>query len=88
VGCGAYKDQIAILSGIISDLRVQNRELHDRNLAMAGDAADRYHRLKLTEQAHLNTGVIDGIIPRNEAAVDDDVILDEFMSGFTGGFMS
>lgn len=71
-----------MLMGIASDLRAQNKELHDRNLAMAGDASDRYHRLKLTEQAHLNSGVIDGVMPRDAVMVDEDAVMDDFMNGF------
>ena len=87
LGCSARADEI-------SHLREQNRRLFDqidqlesKLLSMAGDAAERYQRLRMTEVAHMQAGVMDGAVPLNQVRDVDpgDSFVDDFMSTFGKG---
>ena len=67
------------------DLMEQNRVMQDRFLSLAGDAAEKYHRIKMTEMASQHQGITDGVVPVADMDDDEDKYLDNFMSGFLNG---
>ena len=54
----------------------------DKLLSLAGDAADRYHRLKLTEAAQMNPSFMDGSIPLEDTRPDDERAMEAFLDSF------
>lgn len=76
-GCSAREEQLVFL-------REQVRTLQDKLLCLVPEAADRDHRLRLTQMANMRPEVLNGIIPLNQTVPEtDDQALDEFMGQFT-----
>lgn len=61
----------------------QLRQMQEKFLALAGDAADRYHRIRMTEMAQSSASSLNGVQPVMEED-SMDVMMNEFINGFNG----
>lgn len=64
VGCSAREEQLVFL-------REQVRTLQDKLLCLVPEAADRAHRIQLTQQANMRPEVFNGVVPLEDTMNDD-----------------
>jgi hypothetical protein len=65
-GCEACKiraEQLEVYRQQLTASELKNSQLLDRLMALAGDAAERYQRLRLTEAAGMLSATSDEVIP-------------------------
>lgn len=82
-GCAVRSEMIEFLRMQNSSLMEQLRQMQEKFLALAGDAADRYHRIRMTEMAQSSASSLNGVQPVMEED-SMDVMMNEFINGFNG----
>lgn len=88
-GCGECRvreETIALLRSQIQHLTVMNENMQEKLLMMSGDAADRWHRLRMTEMAHLRPAPTEGIVPTTDLTTEEDQAVDEILKTIQGSF--
>jgi len=84
--CRVREEMIALLRAQITQLSDMNQNMQEKMLMMSGDAADRWHRLKMTEMAHLRPSASEGIVPRDELVMEEDRAVDALIKNLEGSF--
>lgn len=88
-GCGECRvreETIGLLRMQIQHLTSMNEKMQEKLLMMSGDAADRWHRLRMTEMAHLRPAPTEGIVPQEELTFEEDKAVSELFNQITGSF--
>ena len=65
IGCSAREEQLIFL-------REQVRTLQDKLLCLVPEAADRHHRLILTQAANMRPEAMNGIVPLSETIPESE----------------
>ncbi len=78
------REENAHLRELIRKIQDQNEKLQEKLIVFSGDAADRYHRLQMTQAAQMRPSLMGDMIPVQEMNQmnPEDKDLNEFMKGF------
>lgn len=77
-GCSAREEQLVFL-------REQVRTLQDKLLCLVPEAADRDHRLRLTQMANMRPEALNGIVPLSETVQEtEEQALDNWLNEVSG----
>lgn len=74
VGCSAREEQLVFL-------REQVRTLQDKLLCLVPEAADRAHRMALTQVANMRPEAASGIVPLGDT-LSEEGNMDQWLNGF------
>ncbi len=85
--CVVRRETIEFLRDQLRQAQASNEQMQQKFLALAGDAADRFHKIQLTQIAQNSVTPANGMVRLDEAAqVDEmDFMLDEMMKRVHGG---
>lgn len=87
-GCGECRvrdETIGLLRHQIESLTQMNEKMQEKLLMLSGDGADRWHRLKMTEMAHLRPVATEGIVPKEDLFLEDQAA-DQLFADLTNSF--
>jgi len=88
-GCGECRvreDMISLLRAQVASLTEMNERMQEKMLMMSGEGAERWHRLKMTEQAHMRPSATEGIVPREDLTLEEDRAVDALIANLQGSF--
>ena len=90
-GCLVRQETIEFLRDQLRTQQQLNDQLQNKLLALTGDAADRYQKLRVMELASNNSPSMTGLVPmgslREEQPHDEFDEFDEFVDNLHGGLI-
>ena len=86
-GCLVRAETIEFLRDQLRQAQITNEKMQEKLLSLAGDAADKYHKIQLTNMANQNMSPANGVVGLEDVTSyeQDDRALDAFMDSFIGG---
>ena len=84
-GCLVRQEMIEFLRDQLRTAQQMNDQLQNKLLALTGDAADRYQKLRVMELASTNAPAMSGVISMSGADAHEPDEFDTFIDALQGG---